>query len=129
MIIVTGSLGSLMFPIWRAPKGQACDAGALQAFRNAVIAEIAFFSRMVYGMEEPHAVRAPHDAVAAADAPVPVHEHDAVRRLVGGADRADLHAGRVVALVAELGNEEGLFDAFLADVLDAVRVQIDLVRW
>ncbi len=113
MIFVTGSLGSLMFPICRAPKGQASHAGGLQALRDPVIAEIALLRRVVYGMEEPHAVGTAHDAVAAADAPCPVHEHDSVRCLVRRAHGADLHAGRVFALVAEFRNEERLFDVLV----------------
>ncbi len=47
------------------------------------------------------------DAVAAPDAVVMVHEHHPVLTLERGADRADLHAWWMVAVIAQLGHEEG----------------------
>src|SRR5512146_188143 len=61
-------------------KGAGLHAGGLHALRDAVVAEVGFLGRMIRGMEEPHSVRAAHNAVAAADAPRPVHHHHAVRR-------------------------------------------------
>ena len=122
MIFVTGSFGSLILPICRAPKGQALDAGGLHALGDPVVAEVAFLG-VCTRVEEPHAVGAAHDAVAAADAPRPVHEDYAVRGLIGGADRADLHAGRIFALVAELGHEKRLIDVLFSDVLELALVR------
>src|SRR6185436_5485416 len=51
-------------------------------------------------VEAPRVVRARGLAVAAADAPVVVDDHDAVGLLPRRLDRANLHARRVVALVA-----------------------------
>ena len=51
-------------------------------------------------VEVARAVGAGRHAAAAADAPVVVDHHDAVRLRPGGAGRADLHAGRVAALLA-----------------------------
>ena len=44
--------------------------------------------------EGPRLVRAGHHAVAAADADVAVHQHDAVRAFERSAGRADIHARR-----------------------------------
>ena len=77
-------------------------------------------------MEEPGPVGAGHDAVAAADAPLPVDEDDSVGRLVGGADGADLHAGRIVALVAELRHEVRLVDRLGIDGKLTALVQIEV---
>ena len=90
----------------------AIHAGRLHAFRNPVVAEIAFIGDFVFRVEEPDAIGASHDAVAAADAPFPVNENDAVVRLVGCANRANLDAGRVVTLIAELRNEKRLGHVF-----------------
>ena len=45
-------------------------------------------------------VGAGHHAVAAADAGMPVHHHDAVGALERGPGRADVHTGRVLAVLA-----------------------------
>ena len=50
--------------------------------------------------EGARAVRAGHDAVAAADAGVLVDQHDAVVALERGAGRAHVHARRVLAVLA-----------------------------
>ena len=60
------------------------------------------------------AVRTCLDAIRAADAILLVHQHHAIIRLEGCTDRADLHARRLRAVVAELGNEEGPFDLSFA---------------
>src|SRR5665647_3557789 len=106
-----------VFYIADPPRAEwAClHAGWTQPLGYAVIAEIAFFCRVIFRMEEPGAVRAGHNAVAAADAPCPVNENNTVRGLIGGADRADLHTGWLVALVAELRDKEGLVDLFRFD--------------
>src|SRR4030067_2208305 len=75
-------------------------AGRGQPLRDAVIAEGAFLCCTVDGMEEPGAVWASHDAVAAPDAPSPIDENDAVGSIIGGPDRTDLHTGGIGALVA-----------------------------
>ena len=63
------------------------------------------------------AVGARGHAVPAADAPVVVDDHDAVRLLPGGPDRADLRAGRVRALLARDRHVEV---ALLRDLLGRV---------
>ena len=87
-------------------EGARFNAGRIHAFRDPVVAEVAFVRDLVNRMEETHTVGAGHDAVAASDAPVAVYEDDAVTGLVGRPYRADLHAGCVVTLIAELGHEE-----------------------
>src|SRR5512135_1158457 len=82
---------------------------------------------MQFRMEIADAVRAAHDAVAAADAPGAVDEYDSVLGLIGGSDRADLDTGRVVAMVAELGDEEGLGDLFRFDLLHTRMGLVDLL--
>src|SRR5659263_91514 len=105
----------------------AClHAGWTQPLGYAVIAEIAFFCRMIFRMEEPGAVRAGHNAVAATDAPCPVNENNTVRGLIGGADGADLHTGWLVALVAELRDKEGLVDLFRLDIQIIALTEVDL---
>jgi hypothetical protein len=93
-------------------KRAAIYAGRLHAFGNPVVAEIAFVSDLVFRMEEPDAIRASHDAIAAADAPFPVNENDTVVRLVGCANRANLDAGRIVTLITEFWNEKRLGHIF-----------------
>ena len=88
----------------------------LHALGYAVIAEVALVGDLVFRVEKAHAVRAGHDAVAAADAPFAVHQHHPVFGLVGRPDRADLHAGRVVALVAEFRHEESFIDSVRIDL-------------
>ena len=55
-------------------------------------------------VEDPPLVGAGGDAVPAADAPVVIHDHDAVRFLPGGLHRTDLHAGGIFALLALNGH-------------------------
>jgi hypothetical protein len=71
-------------------------------------------------MEEPDAVGARHDAVAATDAPFPVDQHNTIVGLISRAHRADLHTCRVFALITELRHEESLrnfvgIDLFIPD--------------
>jgi hypothetical protein len=80
---------------------------------------------MVYRMEEPHAIGAGHNTVTTADAPLPVHQDYAFRRLVGSAHRTHLDAGRLIALVAELGNEKGLINFFLGNIFELAPSQVD----
>jgi len=104
----------------RQPSSAECatlNAGRLQAFGNPVVAEIAFVGDLVFRVEEPHAVGASHDAVAAADAPFPIYKDHAVVRLVRCADRAYLDAGRVIALIAELWYKKCLCDIFRINLL------------
>jgi hypothetical protein len=57
-------------------------------------------------MEESHPIGAGHDAVPASDAPLSIHEDNPFRRLIGCTNRADLHTGRLGALVAEFGDKK-----------------------
>ena len=100
------------------PEGTGLNAGGLKPLGDPVIAEVALFRCVIYRVEEPDAIRTAHDTVSATDTPGPVDHDNTVRRLIGCADRADLNAGRIFALVAELGHKEGLFYIFLPDVLE-----------
>jgi hypothetical protein len=91
-------------------KCAAIHACWIHAFGNPVVTEVTFVRDLVHRMEEPDAIGASHNAVATADAPIPVNQDNAIVRLVGGTNRADLDAGRVVALVAELRNKKRLVD-------------------
>ena len=79
-----------------------------EPLRDPVVAEAALVHGGRARVDEPAPVRASLNAIAAAEAIGLVHEHDAVRALERRAHRADLHAGRMRALVAELGHEEVL---------------------
>ena len=98
-------------------EGTCLNAGRLQALGDAVITEVAFLCGVINRMEEPDAVRTAHDAVTAPYAPGPVYHDNAVRRLIGRTNRADLDTGGIFALVAELGDKEGLFYVLFLDVL------------
>ena len=118
MIFVTGSLRVLDIPDLPRSEGTGLNTGGLQPLGDPVIAEVAFVCGVIYRMEEPDAVRTAHDTVTAPDAPGPVDHDNAVRRLIGRANRADLNAGGIFALVAELGHKERLFYIFLLNVLE-----------
>src|ERR1035441_4565921 len=83
-------------------------AGGSEALGDAVVAERALIHRFGIGMQVAAAVRAGLHAVTAAEAVVRVHQHHAIGADEGGAHGADLHAGGMFALVAELGDEEAL---------------------
>ena len=103
-----GSLGFLQVGQHARLRGTGFAAGRGEALRDAVIAQRAFVGRVRFRIEEAAAVRAGLDAVAAAEAVFLIHQHDAVGSHERRAHRADLHARRVGAVVAELGDEEGL---------------------
>jgi len=107
------------------PGRASLDTGRLQAAVNPVITKITFIRHMVDRMEKSHAVRAGHNAVTAADAPLPIHQHNTISSLVSCAHRTYLDAGRLCALVAELGNEKSLFDFFRGNVFEFAMSQID----
>ena len=88
--------------------GAGLAAGGGEPLRDPVVAEAALVHRLGARVDEAAAVGAGLHAVAAAEAVRLVHEHDPVRALEGRAHRADLHAGRVRAVVAQLGDEEVL---------------------
>src|SRR5208282_2667049 len=92
-------------------------ACGFQALCYPVITEIAFLSRVVFRVEKPDPVWARHNAVPAADAPGPVYQNYAVRGLICGAYRTYLHAGRVLALVAEFGYKVCFLYVIILDVL------------
>jgi hypothetical protein len=76
-------------------------------------------------MEKPHAVRAGHDTVTAADAPLPVHQHHTVGILVSRAHRTYLDTGRFFALVAKFGDKKSLFNLFPGYIFKLTVPQID----
>ena len=71
-----------------------------------MIAESAFLCGVGFGIDEAAAVGTGLDTVAAAKAIAFVDQHDAIGRYKGGADGADLGAGRIHTVVAQLGYEE-----------------------
>jgi hypothetical protein len=71
-----------------------------------VIAEIAFIGDPRYRMEIADPVGAGLDTVPAADTAFGVYQNDTVVGSECGADRADLDAGGVIALVAELWDKK-----------------------
>src|ERR1035437_3185422 len=83
-------------------------AGGREALRDPVVAERALVDRLGPRVDEAAAVRAGKDAVPAAEAVGLVDHDNAVRAHERGADRADLDAGRMGAVVAELRDEEVL---------------------
>ena len=117
----TGSFGILQ--IDELPRAGRADFAARrrQALRDAVVAERALVGRVRARVDVAAAVRAGLHAVAAAEAARLVHEDDAVRAPEGRADRADLRARRVRAVVAHLRHEEHLHPvAGRADLREAV---------
>jgi hypothetical protein len=103
-------------------------AGGLHSFRDPVVAEIALFSHLIYGVEKSHSVGAGHDAIAASNTPLPVNEDNSVCRLIGGTYRADLHTGRFIALVAEFRHKKGFIDMIPFDILITTHSQVHAVR-
>src|SRR5208337_428446 len=84
------------------------DAGRLQPFGDAVIAPGALVRDVLLRVEEARAIRASLDAVLAADTIGVVDEDYTVLGLKRRASGAHLHAGRMRAVVAQLGHEERL---------------------
>jgi hypothetical protein len=93
-----------------------------------VAAEIALFSDLIYGVEKSHSVGTGHDAIPATDTPLPVNEDDPLRRLIGGAYRADLYTGRFITLVAEFRNKKRFIDILPLDNLIPPHSQIHPIR-
>src|ERR1022692_3053311 len=89
--------------------GANLDAGRLQPLRNPVIAPGTFVGGLRLLVEVPRTIRTSLDTVPAANAVFFVDEYHAVRRLVGGPNRTNLHAGWILAVVAQLRDKEGLF--------------------
>ena len=79
-----------------------------ESLGDAVVAEGAFVDGLALGVEVAATVGTGLDAVAATEAVILVNEDDAIGADEGGADGADLDAGGIDAVVAELGNEEAL---------------------
>ena len=103
-----GSFGFLQIAEGARPGRAGLAAGGGQPLGDPVIAEGALVHRVRARVDEAAAVGAGLHAVAAAQAVGLVHQDDAVRALEGRAHRADLDAGRVGAVVAELRDEEVL---------------------
>jgi hypothetical protein len=82
-----------------------------------VITEVTLFGHLVYRVKKPHSVRAGHNAIAATDAPLPVHQDDPCRSLVGGTHWAYLDTGGFGTLVAKLGHEKSLIDFLWQNLL------------
>jgi hypothetical protein len=90
-----------------------------------VIAEIAFFGHMVYRMKKPHSVGTGHDAIAAPDTPLLVHQDHPLRGLIGRAYRANLDTGRFFTLITELGHEKGFVNFLPGDFFVPALSEID----
>src|ERR1039458_6905913 len=86
--------------------GADLDAGRPEAARDAVVAQRALLRRLGLRVQEPASVGAGLDAEPAADAVGGVHQHRAVGAVKRGPNRARLRAGRMLAEVAELRDEE-----------------------
>ena len=78
--------------------------------------------------EGPRLVGAGHHAVAAADADMAVHQHDAVRALERSAGGADIDARRVRAVLAHDGNGEARAGSrvFRGDLANPLRVRLGM---
>jgi hypothetical protein len=86
-----------------------------------VITPRAFFRDLFAIIEEAHAIRTGLHAILAADAVVVIDQDHTIVGSVGGTGRTHLHAGRMRAVVAELGHEECLFDlCVLVDVGESI---------
>ena len=111
-----------MLPNLRAPAGQTSRHAGYRPWPRALDAEVAFLHHALAArtiaeighlrvepllrnlrlrqVESPRPIRTGGFAIAAADAPVVINHRDAVRFLPGGVDGTDLHARRVLALLA-----------------------------
>src|SRR5271169_1781399 len=89
-------------------RGAHFAASCRKALGDAVIAKRAFVGDVLRRMEIPAAVGASLDAVTATEAIILIDEHDSVGCVERGANRADLCAGRIRALIAQFRNEEVL---------------------
>src|SRR5205807_4789326 len=88
------------------PGGARTDARRLLVDLEAVVAERALVGAVVDVGAGDHPERAGADAVAAAVADVVLHEHGAELGAHDGAGRADVHAAGVLAVLADVGDEE-----------------------
>src|ERR1039458_2295498 len=88
--------------------GAVFAAGRSEALGDAVVTQGALVHGLRFRVQVPAAIRAGLHTVAAAQTIGLVHQHHSVRADEGGAHRAHLHARRIHALVAQLGNEEAL---------------------
>src|SRR6266545_3408791 len=108
--------------------GTNLHARGLQIFGDAVVAEGAFVRRLSARIQVTGSVRTRLYAVAAADAVVLIHQHHALLARKGCAYGTDLHAGSVVAVVAQLGHKEGAQDSlFVAGRREAVDAPVGTV--
>ena len=105
---VNGIVG--IFQIGELPSagGAVFAARGGKAFGDAVIAKRAFIGHVLGGMEVAAAVGAGLDAIAATDAIVLVDEDDAVGGVKRCANRANLRARGIRAVIAEFRDEEVL---------------------
>src|SRR5271166_456258 len=89
--------------------GANLDAGRLQPLRNPVIAPGAFVGGLRLFIEVSSTIRTRLHTVPAANAVFFVDQYHAIWRLVGGPNRTNLHARRILAVIAELRDKESLF--------------------
>src|SRR5262249_47248153 len=88
-------------------------------------AVVALLDRPLVLVQIDRVVRARLHARAAADARISIDIHDPVRSLLEGVDRADLHARRVVAVVAAQ-NREVTTDLGIRPVLDVLHPRAEV---
>src|ERR1035441_6543476 len=86
------------------------NTGRQQSLGDAVIAPGAFVGNLLFRIEEPCAVRTGLNTVLATDAIGMVNQDRAVFRLECRAGWAHLHASRMSAVIAQLGNKKSLVD-------------------
>ena len=105
-----------------APASMRCTHSVQPSARALAARHVGLLvvERLVH--ERARLVRAGHHAIAAADADVLVHQHDAVGALERGAGRADVDAGRLRAVLAHhrrrlLASAGGIAQVDLADPL------------
>jgi hypothetical protein len=76
-----------------------------------------FIHNTLVRQDVPAAIRTGLDTIPAADTIGLIDQNNTVGAFISGPDRAYLDAGRLIAMVAHLGNEEGLENIFFRHCL------------
>jgi hypothetical protein len=93
------TIGVIQVPKFPNPGHAGSNAGRFFPFFNKTQTKAAFFNIALF-FYYPDVIRAGHNAIFAADALVRVYEDDPIFPLVRSPRRADLYAGRIVAMLA-----------------------------
>lgn len=88
-------------------------AGRLPALFHPVMTPAAFIRFIYLVVDKPGAIGTGLNAISTPEAIIIVNQHETFGRLVSCADGADLHAGRVLAVVTHFGHEKRLYRLFL----------------